>query len=498
MKQLRIIAAVLSASALSACGDSPSTPSVPAAIQASGSLPAGVLVGSTLSPSVRVTDVRGRAVTGVAVTFQVTAGGGSVSDGSVSTGLNGVATLPAWVIGSIPGPNTLVASHGSLPPVTFTVTGSDTDIQKFAGDSTTCPAGTTGCRFTVRVRGINGAAVPGATVTWTGPGGATATTTTSQNGYASAANLGANGATGAFTQTARLQSSGAEVTFSYALVQGGQYNIDLRPVGTIDPAYQAALDAARTRWQQAITGNLPAITVNRPANSACEDKDGNKLIDHPAINETVDDLLIFVQIVPIDGPGGILGQAGPCLVRSTGSSAGLPVVGMIRLDAADVAATASNGTLGDVMLHELAHVLGFGQVWSLTDYGFNFLQGTGTGGNPHFTGPRARPGFVLAGGTLINNVGVPVEDTGDEGTRLSHWRESVMSTELMTGFINPQTQGNPLSVITIGSLMDLGYQVNFGAADAYLLPGASAALRLDDGPRVELLELPPPVPRGVF
>ena len=33
----------------------------------------------------------------------------------------------------------------------------------------------------------------------------------------------------------------------------------------------------------------------------------------PAISETVDDLLIFADLQPIDGPGNIIGQAGPCL-----------------------------------------------------------------------------------------------------------------------------------------------------------------------------------------
>jgi hypothetical protein len=33
---------------------------------------------------------------------------------------------------------------------------------------------------------------------------------------------------------------------------------------------------------------------------------------HPAVNEVVNDVLIFVEIVAIDGPGKVLGSAGPC------------------------------------------------------------------------------------------------------------------------------------------------------------------------------------------
>jgi len=43
--------------------------------------------------------------------------------------------------------------------------------------------------------------------------------------------------------------------------------------------------------------------------------------------------------------------------------------------------------------------------------------------------------------------------------------------------------------------MDLGYQVNFGAADAYTVPGGG--LSTVRAPVVELIELPPPRPRFV-
>ena len=39
----------------------------------------------------------------------------------------------------------------------------------------------------------------------------------------------------------------------------------------------------------------------------------------------------------------------------------------------------------------------------------------------------------------------------------------------MTGFIAGRP--NPLSIMTIGALRDLGYTVNYGAADFYAMPG---------------------------
>jgi len=63
---------------------------------------------------------------------------------------------------------------------------------------------------------------------------------------------------------------------------------------------------------------------------------------------------------------------------------------------------------------------------------------------------------------------VPVENTGASGTTDGHWRETVFRNELMSGFI--AAPGNPLSRLTAASLGDLGYQVDMGAAEAYVLP----------------------------
>jgi hypothetical protein len=56
----------------------------------------------------------------------------------------------------------------------------------------------------------------------------------------------------------------------------------------------------------------------------------------------------------------------------------------------------------------------------------------------------------------------------------------VFNNEMMTGFVNvcpalPCTVINPLSVMSIQSLGDLGYTVNTKSADAYTLPTTPAA-----------------------
>jgi hypothetical protein len=438
------------------------------------------------APAVRVSDQYGNAVAGVQVDFTVVQGGGSVAGGTQQTSADGVATAGGWTMGAAQVENVLLANAAGLAPVRFStravaVTEDGLQISKLAGDDTTCPVNTTGCRFAVRVGKASGGAAAGEAVLWRGPGGVTSTSVTNANGLATSPNIGNNIAMGSYTQSAQLLGSGAEVVFNYRLVPNGGFNMEIRFVSDASPAIRTAFEQARARWQQVITGKLPDFSLtgsNQVQANACG-------IDHPVINEVVDDLLILVQIVPIDGPGKILGSAGPCMVRG---SSNLPILGVIKLDSDDLELMETNGTLRDVILHEIGHVLGLGTLWSR----FSLVQGAGSS-DPYYTGVRAQPGFVLGGGSVVN--GVPLENSGGAGTRDSHWRETTFANELMTGFIN--RGGNPLSSITVGSLMDMGYQVNFGAADGYALPGMFGTHARDAAP-LELHEVPLPAPRRVW
>jgi hypothetical protein len=462
------------------------TPAAAAAMSAAMEVPpvAAVSTPITAPPAVRVTDAYGNGVAGIAVTFAAESGGGSVSGGSQITDQAGLATAGAWLMGAVEGEHTLHATAAGLPAVVFTtralaVSGEWAQLASFAGDDTTCPVGSSGCSFTVQVTNAQGGAVAGEAILWRGANGEIRTTVTNVHGRATAPNLSTHAQPGTFQQTAQLLGAGDEVAFRYRTVASGGFRIDLRYVVEPSAAVRAAFENARARWEQVITGNLPAVSLTgtgQVAANACG-------ITHPAVNETVDDLLIFVEVVPIDGPGKILGSAGPCRIRS---ASGLPVLGVIKLDADDLDLMATRGILTDVVLHEVGHVLGLGTLWSR----FSLVDGAGTS-DPLYTGRRAQSGFVLGGGSALG--GVPLENTGGAGTREGHWRESVLDNELMTGWVN--TGSNPLSVITIGSLLDMGYEVNFGAADSYGLTGAfkpqGPHLHTD---RIELHQVPLPLP----
>ena len=68
---------------------------------------------------------------------------------------------------------------------------------------------------------------------------------------------------------------------------------------------------------------------------------------------------------------------------------------------------------------------------------------------------------------------MPVEHDFGSGTAGAHWDEDRFNAELMTGFIESAGVPMPISRMTIGSLQDMGYAVNYAAADAYSLPGGA-------------------------
>ena len=82
------------------------------------------VAGTTLAvpPSVIIKDAGGVGIGGVAVTFTVATGGGSLVGSSVLTDASGVATVGSWTLGTAAGTNSLTASAGGVE-VSFTATG---------------------------------------------------------------------------------------------------------------------------------------------------------------------------------------------------------------------------------------------------------------------------------------------------------------------------------------------------------------------------------------
>lgn len=120
----RVCSATLLA-ALTACGDKPSEPLVPALAEGVFAAGATGTAGASLAmpPAVKVTTSSGKPVPGITVTYTVQSGGGSVIGAAPTTDAQGVATLGGWTLGPTAGSNTLAANVPNLPAVTFTATG---------------------------------------------------------------------------------------------------------------------------------------------------------------------------------------------------------------------------------------------------------------------------------------------------------------------------------------------------------------------------------------
>jgi hypothetical protein len=250
---------------------------------------------------------------------------------------------------------------------------------------------------------------------------------------------------------------------------GPAFTITVRYVDHISPsvAVVGAFNQAAATWERIIVDSVGSLPVQLAA-GACDSS-------QPAINQRVKDLLILVHVrdIPDTVPGqSILGESGPCLVRDPGN---IPVLGVMSLNSATLASLATSGLLDDVIKHEMAHLLGFGTVWDLD----NLLRDSTTS-NPWFSGTEAQTAFRSADPSYADKV-VPVEAGGGAGTTLSHWRESVMTNELMTGFIN-NPGPNPLSAITIESMADLGYTVDVTQAEAWPTPGSGMTAARAGGP----------------
>lgn len=438
------------------------------------------------SPTVHVTDAFANPVSGATVTFAVLAGGGALDQSTAVTDSSGTASAGAWTLGTTAGLQRIQATVPGVAPVIFDATalpGPAAQLVVHAGDGQSATVGTpVATDPAVRVSDAFGNGLSGTQVTFavTAGGGSVSggLASTDASGVARVGSWTLGAAPGGNQLDASAVGLGA-VTFSATAVAAppppsGGFTLTLQILGSPAAGVVSAINGAASRWQSAITGDLPDINLNIPA-GACG-------VGHAAVSGTVDDVIMFVEIVTIDGAGGTLGSAGPCVTRS----GGLPVLGAIRLDVADVTTLLGNGHLTEVLVHEMGHVLGLGTFWVSRGH----VSGAG-GADPLYTSPSGVAQYQALGGTYPG--GVPVENTGGSGTRDAHWREANLGTEIMTGWIN-YGSANPLSRITIGALADLGYVVDLGAADAFAASAPATASGASPGGVLRLVETPPPPP----
>jgi hypothetical protein len=226
------------------------------------------------------------------------------------------------------------------------------------------------------------------------------------------------------------------------------FNIVINFTGGLTLSQQGIFSQAEATWESLLVGYKPGISIPQ--------------------------VTINASGVPIDGVRGILGQAGPTFV-SIQSGFTLTTDGIMEFDLADVANLEAANLLDEVILHEMAHVLGFGTLWDTSSFGgvFAGTQQVSIAGTGQYTGTAALNAWrneFTGPGAGSNAAFVPVELGGGDGTRDGHWNEvdggleltSIVNGagqdfrfELMTGWLNPPSAF--ISNTTVQSFADIGY-----------------------------------------
>ena len=257
------------------------------------------------------------------------------------------------------------------------------------------------------------------------------------------------------------------------------FNITLRfaddeDTNSLTPEQRAVFDDAAARWSEIITGDLNNIeNFSLPVDPF----NGFGAVEE----QLLDDVLIDLKFSNIDGPAGILGRAGPRILRQKGDPDELlTIYGVMEFDISEFGDGGFFDDLDEyttVILHEMGHVLGIGTLWQAKGLTKDIINDNPPTVGPGLPNPDYDPRFT-GSGAIAEYQGylsaskrefeatVPIANTGGSGTINGHWRELTFDTELMTGFSFPAA---PLSSMTAASLGDLGYTVNIGAAEDYAL-----------------------------
>ncbi len=245
-------------------------------------------------------------------------------------------------------------------------------------------------------------------------------------------------------------------TFTLAASDSQKFSINLQydsSLGGLNPVAQQAARAAADFWESVI-----------PSRSAITNSNN--------LNITVSGRSLDFSTYAVAGPIFTSDR------QTVAIASGVAYINTQRLDF-----FASNlAYLTLVLIHEFAHVLGFGTLWEP----IKFDTGNGTS--------------LTVGTTLINRTTATYNVLNSANTTtyaswaygdllrtytatavpiepgiFAHWSETRFGTEAMTPYAEAIGVTTPISALTLSALRDLGWQVNYGAAQFYQLPTLAAS-----------------------
>ncbi len=226
-------------------------------------------------------------------------------------------------------------------------------------------------------------------------------------------------------------------------------NVDTRGVA---PQYRFAFDQAEAFWDKHIIGYsrlLPRF-----------------------VRRQLGDINIVATTPFIDGAGGILGSAAPTRTvdfaggavdkYGTRRSISISQAGIMNFDIADLPGLQTSGDLVDVVMHEMAHALGFGSLWEQND----LIWADEEDVTQYRYDGYAMEKYREESGNIDASL-IPIEQDGGGGTALGHWddddpffnqTDTTGRAELMLGALLPAQQF--VSGTTFGSFADLWFVVD--------------------------------------
>ena len=227
--------------------------------------------------------------------------------------------------------------------------------------------------------------------------------------------------------------------------------IELRFINDgLSDAQKKLVQQGAERVAKLFKSGLPAVTVDFPA--------GNCDPSYPALKGKLDKFVLFIEtkVTP-----NVYGLGGPCDLRD-GSF--LPIYGGISLNPEMLT---NDVDMLYTTIHEVLHALGVGSLWktpnriSLSGQQDTRNLSEQVDGKWFYIAPKALAEYKALGG---KDATIPLDP--DQ----AHWLGEVFCTEIVSGGPDAGVP-NPVSRLTLASLEDLGYSVDYTAADDYTLPG---------------------------
>ena len=161
---------------------------------------------------------------------------------------------------------------------------------------------------------------------------------------------------------------------------------------------------------------------------------------------------------------------------------GFPLIASLSIKLETYDALVEGGYMTSLVIHQLGHALGF----------IPLKIGRKVSENPSFTLDYKWNGGYLFEGVNALEVftqmlidaafyrtnpevsGVPLDEAFTRAGYGGHWRSEIFDNEVMTGVYRGDHDQRPLSKLTIALMDDLGYEVNYEAADEYSLSKENA------------------------